>query len=328
MRQDDSFEDLERNWLLRQVDDEMDEFPSIKPPALPDLVYHYTAAGGLQGIISSASLWASDVEFLNDAQELIYARDCLLSDLRLELEDTGMREHLEAPAGSWHSESWRREVALGLERRDEVRERLGVHKPLADERPLAALSAIAFELGGVASATEASSLRAYTTCFCEHGDLLSQWRAYGGAGGYAIGFRSRDLVRLSQSMSSLRFDKVSYGFGEAIGWGWLPEYLHAGLSLGDYLNALTMVKHPAFREEQEWRLMLLGNEDSEDLKFRISPVGIVPYVSLAFPESAVVEVIVGPGQYAAERAKGVRRLLDSLGMSHVSVEVSLSPLRS
>jgi hypothetical protein len=34
----------------------------------------------------------------------------------------------------------------------------------------------------------------YATCFCEKGDLLSQWRAYGeGGGGYAIGFSGYSL---------------------------------------------------------------------------------------------------------------------------------------
>ena len=33
-----------------------------------------------------------------------------------------------------------------------------------------------------------TQLRLFVTCFCSNGDLLSQWRAYAGSGGYAVGF--------------------------------------------------------------------------------------------------------------------------------------------
>jgi hypothetical protein len=40
----------------------------------PSVLYHYTDAAGLRGIVESQTIFASDVEFLNDAQELLYAR--------------------------------------------------------------------------------------------------------------------------------------------------------------------------------------------------------------------------------------------------------------
>jgi hypothetical protein len=42
----------------------------------------------------------------------------------------------------------------------------------------------------------ARRLSVFVTCFCEKGDLLSQWRAYarGASGvGYALGFESKSL---------------------------------------------------------------------------------------------------------------------------------------
>jgi hypothetical protein len=39
----------------------------------------------------------------------------------------------------------------------------------------------------------ARMLQVYLTCFCESGDLLSQWRAYGAnGGGYSLGLKFRD----------------------------------------------------------------------------------------------------------------------------------------
>jgi hypothetical protein len=38
-----------------------------------DTIFHYTTATGLLGILQKFTLWASDLRFLNDAQEAVYA---------------------------------------------------------------------------------------------------------------------------------------------------------------------------------------------------------------------------------------------------------------
>lgn len=38
-------------------------------------LYHYTNWAGLQGILSSQSMWASNIKYLNDQSELTLARD-------------------------------------------------------------------------------------------------------------------------------------------------------------------------------------------------------------------------------------------------------------
>lgn len=40
--------------------------------AVPEVLYHYTTPGGLYGIISNSSFWATDVRYMNDASELKY----------------------------------------------------------------------------------------------------------------------------------------------------------------------------------------------------------------------------------------------------------------
>jgi hypothetical protein len=46
----------------------------------PSRLYHYTTLSGLLGITASHSLWASDVRYMNDASELSYAAE-LVSDV-------------------------------------------------------------------------------------------------------------------------------------------------------------------------------------------------------------------------------------------------------
>lgn len=45
--------------------------------AVPERLHHYTTVGGLQGIIETGTLWASDVRFMNDSSELQYAIDLI-----------------------------------------------------------------------------------------------------------------------------------------------------------------------------------------------------------------------------------------------------------
>jgi hypothetical protein len=39
----------------------------------PDHLYHYTSIEGLMGILTNRSLWATEIYFLNDTQELRYS---------------------------------------------------------------------------------------------------------------------------------------------------------------------------------------------------------------------------------------------------------------
>jgi len=52
----------------------------------------------------------------------------------------------------------------------------------------------------------------HVVCFCEQGDLLSQWRGYGGQGGYALGFIGPLLTYMSPQPVALR--KVIYDRSE------------------------------------------------------------------------------------------------------------------
>ena len=47
----------------------------------PELLYHYTDAAGLIGILSSGSLWATNLRFMNDSRELDHARQLMIDVL-------------------------------------------------------------------------------------------------------------------------------------------------------------------------------------------------------------------------------------------------------
>jgi hypothetical protein len=53
-----------------------------KPPAMPKVIFHYTSADGLQGILGSTSLRASNARYLNDSKEIVYALEVVRSVLQ------------------------------------------------------------------------------------------------------------------------------------------------------------------------------------------------------------------------------------------------------
>lgn len=271
---------------------------------LPELVYHYTNASGLLGIISTGSLWMTDIEFMNDAQELAYARTTVLDELQI-------RAYEIAPLDERSADGERAET----------------------------LRSIAEELEQSPHGHPSRTYHVYAACFCQNGDLLSQWRAYGGDSGYAIGFRTSSLREVSTALESVSFQKVIYGLEEA--GHYLNDMLEAvaqGVAgfpgatgnirlMTRVLPTVATIKHPTFAEEQEWRLLSTSWGASEALSFRSASVGLVPYVKASLPDDAVAHVIVGPGQYPTVRISGVAQLLERHGMGGVEVVGSTSPLR-
>ena len=54
----------------------------------PQVLYHYTNREGLLGILSKGHIWASNIKYLNDASEFIYAREFFTDKL------TGIRNRI------------------------------------------------------------------------------------------------------------------------------------------------------------------------------------------------------------------------------------------
>jgi hypothetical protein len=110
---------------------------TIFPDETPRHVYHYTTIEGLKGIVSTGSLFATEITFLNDSSELVYA-------------DQIIRKYTASADSS----------NLGRLLLSELNETL-----------------------------DRGRVELYVSCFCDSGDLLSQWRAYANQGaGYALEF--------------------------------------------------------------------------------------------------------------------------------------------
>jgi DUF2971 family protein len=163
----------------------------------PEL-FHYTTAGGLEGILGTQTLWATHARYLNDTSEMTAFSDRLPEFLGPAV-DAGI------------------EPLLKFQANQKFLVQLGGREKLVEHLTREASGAIYAALLG--SPDTAPYIEPYIISFCttdkprvsEHG-LLSQWRGYGRDGGYALVF---DTARLDALLAE-----------EAGRWTW-------GLSGGD-----------------------------------------------------------------------------------------------
>lgn len=154
----------------------------------------------------------------------------------------------------------------------------------------------------------------YVVCFCEDDNLLSQWRAYGRSGGFAVGF-GREVEHLkAEGMTVSPLQKVLYEreeqvrrvdslIEEMVGLFRDDQVCRGDLddpSLEDIIDAASEVaqallaavvcfKAPDFAGEHEWRLVCqpIYSEDGARIeairnvvRFRSASRGLVPYLEL------------------------------------------------
>ncbi len=213
------------------------------PDCIQPELFHYTNVQGLKGIVESGKLWATSAYYLNDSSEIEYGCQLVIETIE---------EWLKANSRS----------AL-------------------NSTPLQTLKLLksSFRDPGFQIAR---LVGIYVSCFCENENLLSQWRAYGQAGGYSIGMLSAELELglLAPGFFASRLLKVNYDrevqrakihsllrdfilLTEDEGLFRLPteevvriEFIS---ELAFYLQELLMdeivsFKNSAFEEEREWRI--------------------------------------------------------------------------
>jgi hypothetical protein len=60
--------------------------------SIPNCLYHYTSAAGLIGILSSRSIWLTDLRFMNDFSELQYSQQVISQCIENKLRTQGLND--------------------------------------------------------------------------------------------------------------------------------------------------------------------------------------------------------------------------------------------
>jgi len=166
------------------------------------LLWHYTTAAGLNGILKSNQLWATNFRYLNDDEELRGFFERKFPALLNIGIDNGVEKVLKTSRG--------REM-------------------LKEAGDVESIKAIFFNGLSESLALTTLGLEVYVTSFCYPSTprdlangLLSQWRGYGHDGGYAITFDTlglNDLINKEQTHyqhAFINFSDVDYHHDECI----------------------------------------------------------------------------------------------------------------
>jgi hypothetical protein len=189
----------------------------------------------------------------------------------------------------------------------------------------------------------------FITCFCQDGDLLSQWRGYSRHGqGLSVAFDPVVLHRIKYVFvhNVLYEPKRQLEFMSNCVRQIADSFLEFKVNLDDpevlrelvgYTASLdrycALMKDAAFSEERESRIVIGGfhTRGKLDVLFRERNNLIVPYVNVRVEESwesVIKEVIVGPGPEPDLRAANLRHFLDLQGLSNVVVRASACQFRN
>jgi len=279
----------------------------------PTNLFHYTDINGLNGLIETDALQASNVLFMNDSSEVFHSLDFITSCLEERFPDNASL----APAQFT--------VKIMFEQFIEHAENFA---------------------------------KAYVSCFCKKDDLLSQWRAYGdGQTCYSAKFSTRPFIAHSRPTTFL--GPVEYDPRKKRDWanklieGALRTFAKFDIDeaplTGDTLTELIkyfsfpfmasalFMKHEAFKEEGEWRLVhfpSMQDGDPAPIEFKTRAGIVVPYVDLRVQNGdgsdsilPLTQVLIGPSSSADMAKRGLLELLSKGQHSDVVVIVSETPLR-
>ena len=261
------------------------------------LLYHYTGYEAVLNIVRTNELWATEIRYLNDSSELRYATQLL--------------------AGATHA----------LESADPTL------APAADQ--FRAWLELRLPAGHML----------FAVCFSEDGNLLSQWRGYTPHGkGVSLGFEPKYIehranilgFRLGQCIYDVaEQDRVTnecvekvLTYARNVG-PCSPHEAHPTQSFHprftEYEEALlkvsALIKHPAFKEEREWRAIspIQPSYVDHPPSYRAGRMTLIPYkpFGLSSPGSRMQlsQVFLGPTPQNNLAMNALSTFLSSSGVS-------------
>jgi len=289
----------------------------------PDkIVFHYTSFDGLLGMTNSASIWGTNILYLNDASEFVYAKSLLNQEL-----------HGFCQTNTGFKKGTNLDESLGYYFFKIVEE--NVNKLLPSEH-----------------------FSFYVCSFSEEPDLLSQWRGYcRNSTGYSLGFalnRLREIAKragffmkpciynkreqvdairaLLQKFSDRFLVEVGSAEDKGAAWDSTSKYIAVDF-LQEFIQLAPFLKHPKFEEEREWRIMagLKTNYIKSQLRFRPGITMIVPYIEIPLPmedcQLVIDEIFLGPTNERELSMASAVLLLKSRNVHYSKINCSTIPYR-
>lgn len=272
----------------------------------PDCLYHYTTADGLLGIVSTGTLWATGIRYLNDSSEYEYTLDIA-------------RDHIES-------------VSKLIDQ--------PLHRALL-EALLSALNVTEIVAMYVACLSEhsdqLSQWRAYGRGAGYAVGISPQALSYAHTPTLKAGLlkcvydKKKQHEHLTYVMNRML---QAVGMGRDASVDIQRNVLRrCEVDFAGHLTvAAAVFKHASFAEEAEWRLVARGDSGPHHRRFRTQAGVVVPYIELpvAAPDTSVnlESITVGPSLHGTEAELGLKALLEERRVSVKELRHSSVPYRS
>ncbi|MDV6265071.1 DUF2971 domain-containing protein [Rhodococcus globerulus] len=313
----------------------------------PDTLYHYTDANSLMSILRTQTLWATDAIYLNDSREIRYGikkfKKVLLSYQPVDelngMDSTAVGKALaqiNSIESSLHDGNARRVYVTCFSAKSDSlsqwrgygssgggfaigfdRNLLGdlSYKIESENDPLKILH---LPISAEAEATDSHIVDPFDIDIFNSKSIIGRQTT---AAAFPVGYGSKKAKLICDEL----VESIVEQEANASYMGQWPQLFTSSIALWK----MCLVKHKAFEDEREWRLVMADFVQKPIPEFRSSAtLGVVPYIVLNLPKKAIKSIVVGPGRHAKLRAESVKQLLTQLGISDVEVINSEVPFRS
>lgn len=287
-RRKSRLEEIARRWT--------DDAFLVKPSSIPDIVYHYTDAAGLVGMLKTGRIWATDYRFLNDRSEMDHTRK-----RAKKLINERLSGELKPPLQSFY-----REIARFLDL--DLLGDLFVFSFSEEPDDLSQWRGYAREGLGFTIGFSGQAI-------CEGGnDPKSEYSFF------RVEYdHDMQMVAIERALAELEKEFLIQATAqdadlptlstEAADWFvWVTN------------NRSVANKHRSFYSEKEWRIMGVVpiKDRATDVHTRASGLRLVNYIELSLPNKAskklpIQSIGVGPGFQGTEEADAVRALCERAG---------------
>jgi len=309
---------------------------------IPEKLWHYTSIQGFHGIVTSKSMFATDLRFLNDRQEFIHTRH--LAD-----EMVGEAPELDSD-GFQNRKLLAKAVGLAFDSGPLTRMQVFVASFTAAEDQLGQWRGYSQGSSGVSLAFDPKSFRPpagigtlASFAPCVYDPVKKRELLLDAIHHFKEEVRSyhKDIF---EAACELYPEKRASNKEEVV-----KEFLEANPSKKktfeelaaavtntrvDFLRIAALLKDSSFEEENEWRLVLpmlidQATPPKNPPRFRVGKTTLIPYIAHPFSAAGplpIVDIILGPGSdensvFAAER------FLKSAGLS-LTPRLSKVPYRA
>lgn len=275
------------------------------------LLYHYTDAKGLYGILKSKTLWASSYQFLNDATEFEYAFDLI--------KDVYPQEDSNPSIGPMSD--FRIAENIRKERYNYISDCLFVVSFSEKDDLLGQWRAYAGPYSGYSLGFRSSKLDAH-----KNAKLV--------ACNYDKGKQLEDIKDLIEKLSAVIRESFELPpeSGEQNRRNSFDKLISQRLDASKkMLSIAKSFKHSSFKDEKEWRLVFGPlPEDSEEICYRLTKLTVTPYAEIDFSSDGlpIERIVVGPGPHQKRSAHSLSQMLKKLGFENVKVSQSKIPYRN